>query len=219
MHVVCYGSVGGVQQILHGVLRDRKFSGWSVVCPSPGDQRHVSAASDPTGRVHIAWREGPAFARPRPDPGRGTRAGQPGPGSGGASTDIAIYYASLDPHGHVEGPIRVSPPGENASTPSIAVSSGVVTIAWVAWAPGTANAEGKRDNGFPSDASSVEGRLEVRARSNNSFGPVAALDAGPVSYPTWACRSDSTPAPDALIWTRNEAGGRNSLLLGRLLSH
>jgi hypothetical protein len=201
MHIVCYGSVGGVQQILHGVLRDRKFSGWGVVSPSSADQRHASAASDPTGRVHIAWREGVA-------------------GSGVSGTSVAIFYASLDPQGRVEGPIRISPTAENASTPSISVSGGLVSIAWVAWTPGATNSEGKRDNGFPSDAGSVEGKLEVRCRpaGSSSFGPVAVLDAGPVAYPTWACRGDDAGAPEALLWTRAGPGNRNELLLGRIRS-
>ena len=187
MHVLCYGSVGGTQQILHGVLRDDKFSGWTILCPSPNDQRHVSAAVDSAGRVHFVWREGSA---------------------GGAS----IRYSSLDARGQAETACRVSPSTENASTPSITVGGGRVWIAWVAWPPGEVNSEGKPDNGFPSDASTVEGRLEVcgKAIGSASFGPVSQIDAGPVGYPSWAHRSGGIRGPEGLLWTRLEPGGGGS---------
>ena len=199
MHIVCYGSVGGTQQILHGVLRDRAFSGWSVVSPSPGDQRQVSAACDPSGRLHVAWREGTA-------------------GVGAAPASVAIEYASIDPLGKVAGPLRISPVGENASTPSITADGGAVSIAWVAWAPGAVNSEGKRDNGFPSDNSLVEGKLEICSRTSGSasFGAVVPLDAGPASYPTWASRSIADGSPEALLWTRAKPGNKHQLRLGRV---
>jgi mannuronan synthase len=197
MHVFCYGSVGGVQQILHGVLKDRRFSGWSIPCPSPNDQRHVCAALDPSGRAHFAWREGGADG-------------------------VSIRYAMLDERGRAGAPVRVSPAGENASTPSLTVSGGSVWIAWVAWAPGAVNSEGRSDNGFPADAATVEGRLETCSKRIGAaaFGPVTPLDGGPVAYPTWARRGDAGAAPEALLWTRLEHGtdgapDRFRLLLSR----
>jgi hypothetical protein len=199
MHVVCYGSVDGNQQILHGFIRNAAFSGWSVVCPTSGDQRHVSAARDAQGRIHMVWREGTV-------------------GPDGTASSIAVYYASLDAQGHVEGPLRVSPVGENASTPTVVVISHGVWIAWVAWTPGEVNSEGKRDNGFPSDNAMVEGRLEIRSRISGSptFGPVVSVDAGRASYPTWALRSDSATFPEALLWTRAQPGSKCRLLLDRV---
>jgi hypothetical protein len=218
MHLLCYGSVGGVQQILHGVLKNRVFSGWSVVCPSSGDQRQVSAAMDPTGRVHIAWREGAVMSSSGDAAGRG-RSAPKGDAvvAAGAGTGVAVFYAALDPGGRVTGPMRVSPTAESASTPSITVSGGRVWVAWVAWNPGDLNSEGKRDNGYPSDNATVEGRLEVRSAKSGapSFGPVLPLDAGPVCYPTWASRGDAAGPPDALMWTRAEAGSYQ-LVLGRI---
>ncbi|HEY2954230.1 MAG TPA: hypothetical protein VGK89_03135 [Candidatus Eisenbacteria bacterium] len=183
MHVLCHGSVGGVQQILHGVLRDRAFSGWTVPCPSPNDQRYVSAASDGAGRVCFVWRE---------------------QAEGGGY----VSYASLDRGGRLEGPMRVSPAGELASTPSVAVSGGTVWVAWVAWAPGAVNSEGKLDNGFPAEAGAVEGRVEITSRRTGaaSFGPAIPVEAGPAAYPTWARMSDALHAPEALLWTRVEPG-------------
>jgi hypothetical protein len=97
------------------------------------------------------------------------------------------------------------------------VSGGRVWVAWVAWNPGDLNSEGKRDNGYPSDNATVEGRLEVRGAKSGapSFGPVLPLDAGPVCYPTWASRGDAAGPPDALMWTRAEAGSYQ-LVLGRI---
>jgi mannuronan synthase len=198
MHIFCYGSVGGVQQILHGVLRNRSFSGWTVPCPSPNDQRHVSAAIDPSGRAHFAWREGSA---------------------GSAS----VRYASLDESGRADALVRVSPAGESASTPSLTVSGGRVWIAWVAWNPGAINSEGKIDNAFPSDAAAVEGRLEICSKriGATGLGPVTALDGGPAAYPTWARRNDAGSGPEALLWTRLERGANGApdrlrLLLSRI---
>jgi len=197
VHVLCYGSVDGAQQALYGWLAPgRGFSGWKQVAPTSGDQRCVAAAIDAKGRVHAVWREGTAA-------GGGSRMG--------------IYYSVRDADGRWHKPTRLSTGDENASTPAVGVTDSSVCVAWVAWTPGAANSEGQVDNGFPSDNSSVEGRLEVTSSplGRETFEPPTVIDAGPAAYPCWAVGPSRGAARPALAWTSVDAGsGRASLRLG-----
>jgi hypothetical protein len=191
VHVLCYGSVASVQQILHGeIKKNGNFSGWRPISPSPADQRHVAAALDPEGRVHAVWREGTLQ-------------------EGAASAQVSIYYSALDPDGKWRKAIRVSAADENASTPSIAADQSRVSVAWVAWTPGAMNTEGQPDNGFPSDNSTVQGRLKVAWTRNEAgdFASAIVIDEGQASYPSWALRSPGGDNPPALIWSSIEPGG------------
>ena len=200
VHVLCYGSVGGVQQILHGTTAGRGFSGWKPIAPSSGDQRHAAAALDAQGRLHVAWREG---------------AGQ-----GGSGATTAIFYSRLGTDGRWQPPTRLTPAGENASTPSVGVTESSVCVAWVAWSPGAVNSDGQADNGFPADNSTVEGRIEASSSplGREQFDAPAVIDAGPASYPCWAVGPANGAARPALAWTSVDAGAdparRVSLKLG-----
>jgi hypothetical protein len=182
--VLCYGAVGAVQQILYGRVKGHEFSGWKPVSPSPGDQRHVAAALDPEGRLHVVWREG--LVRNR-----------------AAAGPVSIFYSTMESDGSWRKPARVSAAGENASTPSIAASGSGVFVAWVAWSPRATNSEGKTDNGFPFDNSAVEGRLETtwKRYGSSKFDAPMVVDGGPASYPTWALRAAGGDGPPPLIWT------------------
>ena len=197
VHVLCYGSVGGVQQILYGNTQGHGFSGWRPIAPSSGDQRHVTAALDALGRLHVAWREGAAPS-----------------GTGGPA--IGIYYSVRETDGRWHRATRVSPGNENASTPSIGVGDSTVSVAWIAWSPGTANSDGLADNGYPADNSTVEGRLEVSSSplDRERFEPAAVLDPGPASYPCWAVRPARAAGRPPLAWTSTDAGGPVMLRLG-----
>jgi hypothetical protein len=199
VHVLCYGAVESVQQILHGELKNGKFSGWKPISPSAGDQRHVAAALDPEGNLHAVWREGRV-----PE--------------GGATATVSVFYSAMDPAGSWRAPVRVSGPGENASTPSITASATGVSVAWVAWNPGAINSELQPENGFPSDHSTVEGAVKVASMRYGSpgFDTPTLIDAGPASYPTWAVRAAGGDDPPPLIWTSVEptAPGRVGLFLG-----
>ena len=198
VHVLCYGSMSGVQHVLHGRIEGKKFSGWQMISPSNGDQRHVSAALDPAGGLHVAWREG-----------------VPAHGSSSAE-EVAVFYASLDRDGHWRKAVRVSPVGEDASTPSVAAGDSSVSVAWVAWAPGARNSEGQVDNGFPADNATVEGRLEVATRWNDAarFEAAIVVDAGAASYPCWAVSARDEGVRPPLAWTSREPGGDVKLHLG-----
>jgi hypothetical protein len=187
VHVLCYGSVGGVQQILYGTVIGRGFSGWKAIAPSAGDQRHAGAAIDAAGRLHVAWREGVS------------------PGAGVATS--AIFYSERDADGRWTPPTRLSSTDENASTPAVGVTDANVSVAWVAWTPGAANADSQVDNGFPADNSTVEGRIEVTssALGVQRFAPATSIDAGPASYPCWAVGPANGAARPALVWTSVDA--------------
>jgi len=199
VHVICYGSVSGTQQILHGSFAPgENFSGWEVIAPSGGDQRHGALAVDRSGRLHVAWREGV-------QPGR----------NGGAVA--AIFYSVRETDGRWRRPVRLTGDDEDASTPSVGVTDSTVSVAWIAWAPGTANSEGQVDNGFPADHSTVEGRVEV---TSSPIGPThfdapAVIDPGPASYPCWAVTARAGDPRPPLAWTSRDVGsGAMSLKLG-----
>jgi hypothetical protein len=197
VHVLCYGSVGGAQQILHGSVAGGAFSGWKPVAPSTGDQRHVTAALDARGRVHAAWREGVLPS----------------------GSSIAILYSVRETDGQWQKPTRLTTAVERASMPSVGVTDSSVCVAWVAWNPGAPNSEGRVDNGFPSDNSTVEGRIEVTSSAvgRQRFYPATVIDPGPASYPCWAVGPSQSPAWPALAWTSVDSTAsatRLSLRLG-----
>jgi hypothetical protein len=188
-----------VQQVLYGKLDKRGFSGWKPVGPSAGDQRHVAAALDAQGRLHAVWREGPA-------------------GKGAAATNVAIYYGVRDTGGSWRKPVRVSAADENASMASVAAYGNGVCVAWIAWTPGAMNSEGQRDNAYPADNSTVDGRLETASMpvGGVAFGRPSVIDPGPASYPTWARAAAGSEAQPPLLWTSTQGGndGRVRLFMG-----
>ena len=189
VHVLAYGGVGGVQQVLYGTTAGRGFSGWKPIAPSPGDQRHAAGALDAKGRLHVAWREGVAD-------------GGPGP-----VARTAIFYSVRDTDGHWHKPTRLTTADENASTPSVGVTDSSVCVAWVAWTPGAANSDGQVDNGFPADNSTVEGRIEFASSPLGSerFTAPGVIDPGPASYPCWAVGPANGAARPAIVWTSGDA--------------
>ena len=198
VHVLCYGSVGGVQQILYGTNAARGFSGWKPIAPSAKDQRHTAAALDAQGRLHVVWREGS--------------------GKAGLGATSAIFYSVRETDGRWHRPTRLTPEGENASTPSVGVTDSSVCVAWVAWDPGAKNSDGQADNGFPADNSTVEGRIEVSSSllAREDFDTPVVVDAGPASYPCWAMGPTNRAPRPALAWTSIDpsSGPGASLKLG-----
>lgn len=196
VHVLCYGSVGGAQQVLHGTTAGRGFSGWKVIAPSPGDQRHAAAALDAQGRLHVAWREGVA--------------------GGGSGAGMAIFFSVRETDGRWHPPTRLTGGDENASTPSVGVTDSSVCVAWVAWNPGAVNSDGQVDNGFPADNSTVEGRVEITSSplGRDRFEKPRVLDPGPASYPCWAMGPVSGAVRPALAWTSIDATQRVNLKFG-----
>lgn len=116
LYVFAYGNRGKLQQILYASSADGglNWSQWRQVAPTGQDQRHVAAAVDDTGLIHIVWRQ-PPF---------GATTAQP---------QTQIYYATFDGQ-NWSAPVSVGADVAGGQTfPSIAVAAeGTVWITWVA---------------------------------------------------------------------------------------
>lgn len=115
LYVVAYGSQNGTQQILYAVSADEgvNWSRWQPIAAARQDQRHVSAAVDNAGTIHVVWRQLPL------------RAAQP------EDSSTQIYYASFTDN-RWSSPIRVGPQiGLDQIYPSIAVDN--EQTVWITW--------------------------------------------------------------------------------------
>lgn len=127
LYLFAYGSRGGTQQILYASSQDggKDWSHWQPVAPSGADQRHVAAAVDSTGHIHIVWRQPPFFAAVQ-------------------RAKTQIYYATYDGVAW-SAPVQVGSHMGGAQTyPSIAVDA--EQTVWITWAETTDSYN------FPNDA-------------------------------------------------------------------
>jgi hypothetical protein len=164
LHIICYGSVKGVQQILFGSIASGSFGGWNAISPNANDQRHVSATADSLGQIHAVWREG--------------QVGGP----------IVISYAARSSDGTWSPSVTISTPGFYASTPNISVDGAKVRVVWIEWVPGTVNSTGQTDNNFPNDDDTVEGVLMFAFKPlvDGSFTTPITIADSPSSYASFA---------------------------------
>lgn len=128
LYVFAYGNRGGLQQILYASSMDggRAWSRWRQVAPSGQDQRHVAAAVDRTGRIHIVWRQPPFSA------------------AAASRNNTQIYYAMYDGMTW-RAPVHVGSHMGGAQTyPSIAVDA--EQTVWITWVETTDPYD------FPNDA-------------------------------------------------------------------
>lgn len=180
LHVLCYGVVHNRLQILHGSLVNGQFSGWTQVARSDYDQRHVSAAMDSQGRIHAAWREG----------NRGNQ-------------QAFIAYSMRSADGKWTPVIYVNESSRNGSTPNITVDDKAAYIVWTGWLEGFENSDSQKNNSFPNDNDTVEGRLEFAHKKfdANDFSKPVFLSGGTGSYPRIARVKKTEPSKLAVIWT------------------
>lgn len=128
LYVFAYGNRGGLQQILYASSTDggSAWSHWRPVAPSGQDQRHVAAAVDHAGHIHLVWRQPPFSAAAAP---RNT---------------TQIYYAMYDGVAW-NAPVHVGSHVGGAQTyPSIAVDA--EQTVWITWVETTDPYD------FPNDA-------------------------------------------------------------------
>lgn len=180
MHVLCYGEVHNRLQILYGRLVNGVFSGWTPPAPSLNDQRHVSAVIDNQGRVHAVWREG-----------------------GRADQQSFIAYSRRDVDGTWTPAIHVNDSSRNGSTPNVTVDDNAAYVIWTGWLEGFENSDNQKNNGFPNDNDTVEGRLEFAYKrfDEDDFSTPVFLSGGTGSYPRIARMGKTNPSKLALIWT------------------
>ncbi len=121
LYILAYGGVGAPQQIVWTSSDDggMTWSEWQPVAPNSGDQRHVSAAIDSTGRVHAVWRQSDE------------------------QHNATVVYAVLD-NGQWSQPKAIQPDTTYQFFPSVAVSGD--DSVWVTWtASSTASASPEDD--------------------------------------------------------------------------
>jgi len=158
VHILAYGEYTGHsnQQILYGNLDPAtgvsSFSGWSLVHGDSNDQRHESAAIDPSGNVHVVWRE--IVASP---------------------FTVTVYYSMRSAStGTWSTPVAVSDAGMWGSTPVVSADSSTVRVAWIEWngSSGFVNSLDVANNGITStdygDDDVVEGNLMFSSKPNGS---------------------------------------------------
>ena len=153
LYALAYGSRGGLQQILYTISTDggERWSAWLPVAASSQDQRHVSAAIDQRGLVHIVWRQ-PPFRAAQED-GRNSQ----------------IYYASFD-GATWRTPVRVGAHGGAAQTyPSIAIDT--EEMVWITWLETTEPYE------FPNDAP-TSGAVYYVAKNEQGWSQPSLFGAG-----------------------------------------
>ena len=186
-HVLCYGSVSGVQQILSLDINSGSSGTFSTLRPNSNDQRHISATLDPSGNTHAVWREGP---------------------TGGP---VAVFYSERLGSGSWSTPVQVSATGSWASTPVVSADSSKVRIAFIQWTGGFKNSAGETNNGITAtsngDDDTVEGDLMFTSKPNGSgsFSTPVQLGTGYASYPNFA-----VGATNALIFQEWTTCGSNT---------
>jgi len=191
-YAFAYGSRGGIQQILYTISTDggQQWSPWQQVAASTQDQRHVSAAIDQRGTVHIVWRQ-PPF-RAAQDEGRNSQ----------------IYYASFD--GAIwSAPIRVGSHGGSAQTyPSIAVD-GECTV-WITWLETSAPYD------FPHDAPTTGAVYYVVKNDQGWSQPILFGAGGNNLYPSLRRDLTTTGQNVDVVWVDAQPDG-NRIRFGQLV--
>lgn len=175
LYTFAYGSRGGIQQILCTISTDggKAWSPWRQVAASMQDQRHVSAAIDQQGVVHIVWRQPPFQATQ--EEGRNSQ----------------IYYASFDGQTW-SAPTRVGAHGDSAQTyPSIAVD-GERTV-WITWL------ETSDPYDFPNDAPTTGAVYYVAKNDQGWSQPILFGAGGNNLYPSLR-RDLTTGAHIDVVW-------------------
>ncbi len=181
LYVFAYGSQSGRQQILYAASVDggSHWSRWQPIATSRQDQRHVSAAVDSMGTMHVVWRQLPFWAAQPQD------------------TSAQIYYASFTgasmDGGKWSAPVRVGPQiGVDQTYPSIAVDH--EHTVWITWLETTDPYD------FPHDAP-VSGTLYYVAKTaTNWSSPITYATGNHNLYPSLRRDLVSGQAQIDVVW-------------------
>lgn len=157
------------EQLWYCVLYNGSPQGWHTVAVNTAvDQRHYAAVLDPSGNVHVVWREGTAS---------GTILQYL---HGTANGSTIIWDTKTDGSRQV---IAVSPTtmvnpdtgatvAAYAGTPTVSATSTVVRVGWTQWWSGFINSHGDPENnvtaGSMADSNFVEGYVMYAHKSNSS---------------------------------------------------
>jgi len=176
LYVFAYGSRNGIQQILYSFSADggARWARWRQVAASTQDQRHVSAAVDTAGHIHLVWRQLP-FAVTQPQDHR-----------------AQIYYTSFDGTSW-RVPVRAAPHIGIAQTyPSIAIDQ--EETVWITWL------ETDGAYGFPQDAPTT-GSVYYTAKTNAGWSSPILYAAGANNlYPSLRRDLTASTAQIDVVW-------------------
>lgn len=185
LYVFAYGSRNGLQQILYSSSNDggAHWSRWHQVAAAHQDQRHVSAAVDQAGHIHIVWRQRPFAANSRID-------------------QAQIYYAGFDGAAW-STPIRVGAHDEHAQTyPSI--TSDNTNCLWITWVETT------DPYNFPNDAPTT-GSIYYVAKTTAGWSiPLRYAQGNHNLYPSLRRNLTSSLTQVDVVWL--EAGATENLI-------
>ncbi|MBX3011972.1 MAG: exo-alpha-sialidase [Caldilineaceae bacterium] len=176
LYLLAYGSVQGRQQILYtsSTTGGKYWARWRSLAASPQDQRHVAAAIDADGTVHIVWRQLPMWATTPQD------------------TNAQIYYTTLAA-APWQSPVRIAPQLGVAQTyPSIAIDQ--THAVWITWQETT------DPYGFPQDAPTTGSLAYIVKSAAGWSDPVRSAPGANQLYPS--LRRDLTQSPNQIdvVW-------------------
>ena len=181
LYLFAYGAKNGIRQILYASSIDDglSWSSWQQVAPAFQDQRHVSAAVDAKGTIHIVWRQLPFWPTTEQD-----RSAQ-------------IYYAIFD-GASWSAPVRVGAHLGVAQTyPSIAVDR--EETAWITWLETTDPYD------FPNDAP-TSGSVYYAAKSQHGWSEAQRFAPGNNNlYPSLRRNLDSATEQIDVVWLETAA--------------
>lgn len=182
LYAFAYGSRSGLQQILYTISTDggAAWSAWRLVAASAQDQRHVSAAIDQRGIVHIVWRQ-PPFQ-----------------GALAEGRNSQIYYASFDGVTW-RAPTRVGSQGGAQTYPSIAVDA--ENTVWITWLETTDPYD------FPNDAPTTGTVYYVAKNEQGWSQPIRFGANGNNLYPSLRRNLTTANAPVDVIWLEAQPEG------------
>ena len=181
LYVFAYGARNGIRQILYASSVDGglHWSGWQQVAAAFQDQRHVSAAVDSKGTLHIVWRQLPFWPTTDRD------------------ESAQIYYATFEGVSW-SAPVRVGAHFGVAQTyPSIAVD-GKETV-WITWMETT------DPYAFPNDAP-TSGSVYYVAKSHRGWSAPLRFAAGNNNlYPSLRRDLGSGTEQIDVVWLETDA--------------
>jgi hypothetical protein len=176
LYLFSYGSRNGNRQILYASSLDdgHTWSGWQQVAANFQDQRHVSAAVDSKGMIHIVWRQLPFWSETEED------------------HSAQVYYATFD--GILwSRPVRVGAhPGIAQLYPSIAVDHDETV--WITWLETT------DPYNFPKDAPTT-GAVYYTAKSQQGWSaPIRFAPGNNNLYPSLRRNLTSSTEQIDVVW-------------------
>jgi hypothetical protein len=188
LFLFAYGNLGGVQQIIWTTSVDHgdAWQPWRAVAPDDADQRHVSAATDASARIHLVWRQMDGL------------------------DGSTIRYAVYDGKSWSAAASVGAAPGVYQFFPSVVVS-GSGTL-WVAWTEANERSDAPEDDPTAGQIVYVSKPAGSRWRPRTTLTPRSRTS---IYVSLYANPDDQRTTVDA-IWLDNSDGVRKGIWYARL---